>query len=139
MPHKIGINNSLPAGIYTIQFSANDNSGESDGTCVYVKKSDTPAVEEGGELNPDVNFAAYTPVDNSGWDRLIENVVVTDGVLTLGFKSGTVSQPFLEEVHILMTGAATGFDYAKAYEDAAAGIETLEKGRPVLFAPYRLN
>ena len=116
----------LPAGIYTIQFSANDNSGESDGTCVYVKKSDTPAVEEGGELNPDVNFAAYTQVDNSGWDRLIENVVVTDGVLTLGFKSGTVSQPFLEEVHILLTGAATGFDYAKAYEDAAAGIETLE-------------
>ena len=116
----------LPAGIYTIQFSANDNSGESDGTCVYVKKSDTPVVEEGGELNPDVNFAAYTQVDNSGWDRLIENVVVTDGVLTLGFKSGTVSQPFLEEVHLLMTGAATGFDYAKAYEDAAAGIETLE-------------
>ena len=116
----------LPAGIYTIQFSANDNSGESDGTCVYVKKSDTPVVEEGGELNPDVNFAAYTPVDNSGWDRLIENVVVTDGILTLGFKSGTVSQPFLEEVHILLTGAATGFDYAKAYEDAAAGIETLE-------------
>ena len=25
-----------------------------------------------------------------------------------------------------MTGAASGFDYAKAYEDAAAGIETLE-------------
>ena len=25
-----------------------------------------------------------------------------------------------------MTGAATGFDYAKAYEEVAAGIETLE-------------
>ena len=48
----------LPAGVYTIKFSANDNSGESDGTCVYVKKSDTPAVEDGAELNPDVNFAA---------------------------------------------------------------------------------
>jgi len=116
----------LPAGVYTIQFSANDNSDTSDGTVVYVKKSDTPAVEEGGELNPDVNFAAYAQVDNSGWDRAIEGVVVTDGILTLGFKSGTTSQPFLEEVHLLMTGAAAGFNYAMAYESAAAGIETLE-------------
>ena len=116
----------LPAGVYNIKFSANDNSDTSDGTVVYVKKSDTPAVEEGGELNPDVNFAAYAQVDNSGWDRLIEGVVVTDGVLTLGFKSGTTSQPFLEEVHLLMTGAAAGFNYALAYESAAAGIETLE-------------
>ncbi len=116
----------LPAGVYTIQFSANDNSGESDGTCVYVKKSDTPAVEDGAELNPDVNFAAYAQVDNAGWDRAIEGVVVTDGYLTLGFKSGTVSQPFLEEVHVLMTGPAEGYNYVLAYESAAAGIETLE-------------
>ena len=116
----------LPAGVYTIQFSANDNSGESDGTCVYVKKSDTPAVEDGAELNPDVNFAAYAQVDNAGWDRAIEGVVVTDGYLTLGFKSGTVSQPFLDEVHILMTGPAEGYNYVLAYESAANGIETLE-------------
>jgi hypothetical protein len=116
----------LPAGVYTIKFSANDNSGESDGTCVYVKKSDTPAVEDGAELNPDVNFAAYAQVDNAGWDRAIEGVVVTDGYLTLGFKSGTVSQPFLDEVHILMTGPAEGYNYVLAYESAANGIETLE-------------
>ena len=113
----------LPAGVYTIQFSANDNSDTSDGTCVYVKKSDTPAVEEGAELNADVNFAAYAPVDNSGWDRVIENVVVTDGVLTLGFKSGTTSQPFLEEVHILMTGAATDVNYSDLYNEIITGID----------------
>ena len=119
----------LPAGIYTIQFNSNDNSGESEGTLVYVKTSDTPAVEEGAELDPNVNYAGYAQVDNSGWDRAIENIVVTDGVLTLGFKSGSVSQPFLEWVHVLMTGAA-GIDYNPLYTEAAAavGIETLEGG-----------
>lgn len=116
----------LPAGVYTIQFSANDNSGESEGTMVYVKKSDTPAVEDGGELIPDVNFAGYAQVNNSGWDRVIEGIEVTDGVLTLGFKSGTTSQPFLEEVHILMTGPAAGFDYEKAYDEQSAGVETVK-------------
>jgi hypothetical protein len=116
----------LPAGVYTIQFSANDNSGESEGTMVYVKKSDTPAVEDGGELIPDVNFAGYAQVNNSGWDRVIEGIEVTDGVLTLGFKSGTTSQPFLEEVHILMTGPAAGFDYEKAYDEQSVGVETVK-------------
>ena len=115
----------LPAGVYTIQFNANDNSGESDGTYVYVKTSETPAVEEGAEFSVDVNTAGYAQVDNSGWDRVVENIVVTDGVLTLGFRSGTVSQPFLEWVHILMTSAAS-VDYNALYNEVAAGIETLD-------------
>jgi len=115
----------LPAGVYTIQFNANDNSGESDGTYVYVKTSETPAVEEGAEFSVDVNTAGYAQVDNSGWDRVVENIVVTDGVLTLGFRSGTVSQPFLEWVHVLMTSAA-GVDYNALYNEVAAGIETLD-------------
>ena len=116
----------LPAGVYTIQFNANDNSGESAGTYVYVKTSETPAVEEGAEFDVDVNTAGYAQVDNNGWDRAIENIVVTDGVLTLGFRSGTVSQPFMDWVHVLMTGPAN-VDYADLYaKAAAAGIETLE-------------
>ena len=115
----------LPAGIYTVQFNANDNSAESEGTVVYVTTSETPAVEEGAEFDVNVNAAGWAQVDNSGWDREVTDIVVTDGVLTLGFKSGSTSQPFLEWVKVLMTGAAN-VDYAKAYEDIAAGIETLE-------------
>ena len=121
----------LPAGVYTINFNANDNSDTSDGTCVYVKKSDTPAVEEGGELNPDVNFAAYAQVDNSGWERLIEGVTVTDGFLTLGFKSGTTSQPFLEEVHILLTAPAN-VNYGDLYNEVITNIgETVSSDNKV--------
>jgi hypothetical protein len=117
----------LPAGVYTIQFSANDNSATSDGTYVYVKTTETPAVEEGGTLDPAVNYAGYAQVDNTTWDREISNIVVKDGVLTLGFISGTVSQPFLEEVHLALTGKAEGFDYTEAYNDAVAtGIETVK-------------
>lgn len=115
----------LPAGIYTVQFNANDNSAESEGTVVYVTTSETPAVEEGAEFDVNVNAAGWAQVDNSGWDREVTDIVVTDGILTLGFKSGSTSQPFLEWVKVLMTGAAN-VDYAKAYEDIAAGIETLE-------------
>ena len=116
----------LPAGIYTIRFSANDNSATSDGTYVYVKTTETPAVEEGMEVNPDVNYAGYAQVDNTTWDREISNIVVKDGVLTLGFISGTVSQPFLEEVHLALTGKAEGFDYAKAYGETETGIENVK-------------
>jgi hypothetical protein len=92
---------------------------------VYVTTSETPAVEEGAEFDVNVNAAGWAQVDNSGWDREVTDIVVTDGILTLGFKSGSTSQPFLEWVKVLMTGAAN-VDYAKAYEDIAAGIETLE-------------
>lgn len=116
----------LPAGIYTVQFNANDNSAESEGTYVYVKTSETPEVEEGAEFDVNINTAAYAQVDNSGWDRAVSDIVVTDGVLTLGFRSGSTSQPFLEWVHLQMTGAAN-VDYSALYsEAAAAGIETLE-------------
>ena len=121
---------NLPKGVYSIYFNANDNSGESDGTYVYVKKSDTPAVEEGAELDPETNYAGYAPVNNSGWDRTISDITVLDGQLTLGFVSGTVSQPFLEYVRITMTGKAEGVDYAEEYEKAS-GIEIVEVNNKV--------
>ncbi len=116
---------NLPKGVYTIYFNANDNSSTSDGTYVYVKTSATPAVEDGAELDPAVNYAGYAQVNNTGWDRNIEGITVTDGQLTLGFISGTQSQPFLDYVTIKMTGKAEGVDYAKEYGDAS-GIEIVE-------------
>ena len=116
----------LPAGVYTIQFRANDNSATSDGTYAYVKTTETPAVEDGAEFDKDLNLAGYADVNNSGWDREITNITVTDGILTLGFAWGPESQAFFDEVHILLTGPAD-VDYKqrnKEHEDT--GVEALE-------------
>ena len=116
----------LPAGIYTIKFNAWDNSDTSDGTYAYVKTSSTPALEEGEEMDLDKTAGYALMTGKAIPEEGITDIVVTDGVLTLGFAWGNQSQAFFEYVNVLMTGAATGFDYAKAYEEVAAGIETLE-------------
>ena len=116
----------LPAGVYTIKFNGWDNSDTSDGTYAYVKTSSTPALEEGEEMDLDKTAGYALMTGKAIPEEGITDIVVTDGVLTLGFAWGNQSQAFFEYVNILLTGAATGFDYAKAYESAAAGIETLE-------------
>jgi hypothetical protein len=116
----------LPAGVYTINFVGDDNSTTSDGTYAYVKTSETPAVEEGAEVNMDVNYAGYALMTNQHINDAITDIVVTDGILTLGYAWGGNSQAFFDEVHVLMTAPAN-VDYAALYtEAAAAGIETLE-------------
>ena len=117
----------LPAGIYTIKYNGWDNSDTSDGTYAYVKTSETPAVEEGAELDKNVNYAAYLDMSSKSIPSDgIQNIVVTDGVLTVGFAWGGQSQAFLEYVNVLMTAPAN-VDYSALYtEAAAAGIETLE-------------
>jgi hypothetical protein len=91
-----------------------------------VKTSETPAVEEGAEVNMDVNYAGYALMTNQHINDAITDIVVTDGILTLGYAWGGNSQAFFDEVHVLMTAPAN-VDYAALYtEAAAAGIETLD-------------
>ena len=51
-------------------------------------------------------------------------MVVTDGLLTLGVNAGDGTHTFFNDVRVVLTAPADGFDYATAYAD---GIETLDK------------
>ena len=115
---------NLPAGVYTIKIRANDNSSDDDtDSYAYVKTSSTPAVEEGAEIDLDTNFAGYAYVPHSGWNHEITGIEVTDGILTIGCTWGGTSQAFFDDVRLVLTAPATGFDYNQAYID---GISTTE-------------
>ena len=128
----------LPAGIYNIKINANDNSSTSDGTFAYVKLSDTPEVAEEAEFDKETNAAGYVDVDNQGWDREINNVVVLDGVLTLGFAWGPESQAFLEGVRLELIGAAD-VDYSSLYNDAVTGVENATAAKVRAIELFDLN
>lgn len=121
---------NLPAGVYTIVVDAArwdepDPSGE---TFAYIKTSATPEVGEGETPVKDVNYYATLDLAHYGQyvmnhDNAFENVAITDGQLTLGVKfASDEGQYFFDKVKIYMTGKAEGFDYAKAYNEAVAGI-----------------
>lgn len=117
----------LPAGIYNVVFKCRDHSGDITDdvySYVYVKNSSTPDVEEGAEIDKDVNFAGWGIVTHQdGWvDVEIPNIIVDDGLLTLGCTWSNLSQAFLDDVHVYLTGKAD-VDYSALYEEVATGIE----------------
>ncbi len=127
---------NLPAGIYTVSLIGTDwgNMKTDEGTgpdalgFVYAKLSDTPVVEEGAEEDRELNFAATKTIEYAGQYQMnkphnLENLVITDGKLTFGVHYGNDSQYFFGNAKLFMTGAATGFDYAKAYEEVLTGID----------------
>jgi len=113
----------LPIGIYNIKVRGNDNSATSEGTYAYVKLSDTPVVEEGATFDKEANTAGYADVNNSGWDREINNIVVKDGHLTLGFAWGPESQAFFDDVHVLLAGKVNEANYNDLYNEAVTSID----------------
>jgi hypothetical protein len=126
---------NLPAGVYTIKagYGERNDDGELDNSFLYVKLSDTPAIEEGGEEEIEVNFAGTASASIIGQSfpfvtqsniPVIENITVTDGFLTIGVNAPQNSHTFFNEVQLLLVAPAEGFDYAAAYE--SAGIETIE-------------
>ena len=122
----------LPAGVYTVKFGAGSWNGASDwleGGFCYVKTSDTPAVGEEEEEDLDVNFAGYSLFEEGqvGPDATdnheITDILVTDGKLTFGVNIGGNDQAFFNEVTLLLTAPAAGFDYGKAYETVLTGVD----------------
>ena len=114
----------LPAGIYTLKAGYGERMSESeaadalDGTYFYAKTSEN--VED--SLIADcvrIGQAYPSPEGNV----FIEDVSITDGLLTLGVQAGASSHVFFDGVKIFMTAAANAFDYKKAYEEVLAGID----------------
>ena len=134
----------LPAGIYTVMIDATEWSDEftpkEDDTDeqiaqkeinheqnrAYVKTSDTPVFVEGQE-EPE-QFAGDARLDNRGqyagrYENFFTDIVVTDGVLTLGVKWNNIAQMMFDRVKVLLAAPATDFNYKDAYETGIEGTE----------------
>jgi hypothetical protein len=121
---------NLPAGIYTIvfAFSDRDSADNLEDSYAYVKTSETPEGEEGLTQQIEAIGQAFPFAEGSG-SVSIEGVKVTDGQLTIGANAGDGTHTFFNEVRILLTAAAAGYDYAAAaataQEGYAAGVESV--------------
>ena len=73
----------------------------------------------------------------------IEEVTVTDGILTIGVEAYDGSHTFFNDVRVLMTAPAAGLDYADLYDKVVTGVETLttaQKSATIRFIElYDLN
>ena len=104
----------LPNGVYTIKSSFSERTGNDMNSVFYVKTSATA----------DGEFAAVDSVENKGDTPTndlylsVNNIVVTDGVLTVGALAGAAACCHFNAIAVEMTGAAEGFDYKQAYADA---------------------
>ena len=149
----------LPAGVYTVMIDATEWSDEftpkegdteeqiaekeanHEQNRAYVKTSDTPVYVEGEEEQ----FKASARLDNRGqyagrYENFFKNIEVVDGVLTLGVKWNALAQMMFDRVQIFLAGAASGYDYAKAYEDVLTGVDAANtNAKTVSIQVYDLN
>ena len=120
----------LPAGVYTLV------AGYGDRRSAEEVESDNYDLEESylfaATAGQEIEDAARIAAPNIGqsfpeMNLRLEDVLVTDGHLTIGVQAGPDSRVFFNEVQLLLSGAATGFDYGKAYEEVLTGVEAAAK------------
>ena len=139
----------LPAGIYTLKIGfgermQDDASSNIEQSFVYAKTSDTPAVEVGMEEDREANFAGVADCLGIGQsfpkaNTVIEGLVVTDGILTIGANASQGSHTFFNDARLFITGGAPGVDYAAEYEEAVNGIESVSAAKVRAIQLYDLN
>lgn len=117
----------LPAGVYTLKIGFGERDSEADAptSFIYAKNSatadgeyvDSTAAPHIGQTFPYANVQ-------------IDDLVVTDGVLTIGAVGGPSSCTFFNDVRLYIKGSADGlFDYAAGYNQVLediAGIQGTE-------------
>jgi hypothetical protein len=96
-----------------------ESSAEAAATYFYVQAT---SLENGADSLHAPVIGQVFPYANMS----IDNVVVTDGQLTIGVKTDGTSHTFFNEARLFITAAAAGFDYGKAYDEVASGIDVTE-------------
>ncbi len=123
----------LPVGIYTVDLNAvNWDEGDTEGGFCYVKTSDTPAVAEGDTEDRDINFAGTTDLQFWGQyvgnhDNLIQDVVVTDGVLTIGVNFGKGAQYEFDYAKLYLYAPVKDYNYNDAFNRVVTSIDENSK------------
>ena len=119
----------LPAGVYNVVGGFGERMDDeasvtaSQNSFFYARTSATPENELGNDTIHAPIIGQSFPVDN----LTISNVVVTDGMLTIGATAAGGSHTFFNQVKLYMAGAAADFDYAQAYDDVVAAIRGVEE------------
>ncbi|MCR4957435.1 MAG: hypothetical protein K6B13_02350 [Prevotella sp.] len=134
----------LPAGIYTVRFAFgernNGDAGVFEDSYAYTLTSDgseyqsplREVKEDGEEMYIPGIGQAFPFASSDAQTALVEEIAVTDGELTIGVNAGPHSHTFFNEVRVLMTAPATGFDYNQAWIDGIdATVAQPEKVRAI--------
>lgn len=159
---------SLCGSDWSNQAGNSDNPHDVNGF-VYCKTSDTPAVEEGEAENRELNFAATRTIvyggqynmdhaTNLGYEEVpavdgegeetgfistadgeFFGIPVTDGKLTIGIHFAGDAQYFFQHARLTLKAPATGFDYDKAAQDIATGVDTAVAPTVRALQVYDLN
>ena len=97
----------LPAGTYTVKFAVGERVEDTyTDSYAYVFTSE-------GDYSASIDYIGQTFPEFSTNNGIvtIENVVVTDGWMQIGVEAGSGSHLFFNEVQLLLTAPAPGYDY----------------------------
>lgn len=123
----------LPVGIYTVDLNAvNWDNKEDENAFCYVKTSETLPVGEGETEDRDLNFAATIDLQHWGeyvgnHDNLLQDIVVTDGVLTIGVNFGKGAQYEFDYAKLYLYAPAKDYNYNEAFNRVVTSIDENSK------------
>ena len=123
---------NLPAGVYTLKSGFMERAGDDENAKTadsYIFATTTANYNADDPEQPGAKALVNT-FGQQDWNMtdnlVLEGIEVTDGKLTIGVNADGASHLFINQMSLWLTAPASGFNYALAYEAAAAGIETLE-------------
>ena len=120
----------LPVGIYQLRAGFGERQDENDApnalddTYFYVKTSDTPEEDVADRIDATRIGQAFPYAAEGSLGSLgIYDIVVTDGIVTLGVNACSGSHTFFSDVRVYICGGASKVDYSALYDEVLAGID----------------
>ena len=139
--------NDLPAGVYKVMigFGEREGSGNEEQAATnledcfaYAKTSATEEGTDGFTVDAKVIGQSF-PYAGKTNDLVIEGIAVTDGKLTVGVNAGSHSHTFFNDIKVVMTAPAAGFNYGGAYDEVATGAEAAVAAKVMAVQLFDLN